>query len=108
MLVACTDHGDIAESKERLCERLRDHVIDLRVSQSVAPTPSAQEFARIGEKRPAQQQLNDSDRHRAAMKQALGEEYVSTCAATLTSEQVVCSLNANDTASIVSCQSGSR
>jgi len=106
LLLGCTEHSnELDESKEKLCERLRNHVVDLKVAQ-LAPTvgPSAEELARMGEKRPPQAQPSVAEGHRAALTHALGDEYISTCVTSVTADQLACSLKAKDTDGLVSCQ----
>ena len=69
------------EPLQRKCERLREHVVDLRV-----------------------QGLPERDQraHRAALSQALGDQFTDRCK-TLTAAQVACALAANEVVVATEC-----
>ena len=77
--------GCSAEDEQRPCDRLRQHIIDLRIDS----VPEADRAA-----------------HRAAMSQALGTTLDAECKA-LTAKQFDCALAAKETAAIASCASTS-
>jgi len=79
---SCADEEESVDSK---CERLRQHVVTLRTDV-----------------------LGEVDRaaHQAALKQALGGQFIADCKA-LTPKQLSCAFSANDTSSIASCLSDS-
>jgi hypothetical protein len=76
---AASEDSDSAH--ERRCERLRDHLVDLRLVDTNI----------------------DAEAHRAAIKQALGDKFVATCATGLTASQVECALAASDSARALEC-----
>lgn len=82
LLLSCADQG---ESIERKCERLRDHVIDLRMEGLPA---------------------SDRDAHRHALKQALGERFADECR-TFTAKQITCGLEAKDISDATACSGAS-
>lgn len=82
-LAACgRDTDDNAVSEQR-CERLRDHVVDVRLASATGV---------------------EREPHRRAMRQALGKDFVSSCVGSLTDAQVQCALKAPDSAAIAACQ----
>ena len=85
ILAGCAKHATDEVDRAR-CERLRGHLVDLRVAE-------------LGELHV------DVAKHRAALQQALGDDFVSTCLASVTSEQMKCALAAGDSASASSCTS---
>jgi len=107
LMLGCTERtSDLGESKQQLCEQLRAHVVDMRVSKipPFATGPTAEDLARVGEKRPPNAIPNVAEGHRAALTRALGDDYVASCVTILTTEQLACSLKAKDTDGLVSCQ----
>jgi hypothetical protein len=64
------------------CEALRDHLVELRLTQTTNVDHAA---------------------HRAAMRRALGDTFVTDCQTMLTARDVDCALNATDTATAVAC-----
>ena len=91
VFAACTS----SESVDREhCERVRDHLVDLRLVQSQGATDSAG--------RPV-----DLEPHRAALKQALGEPFINTCLKEFSLPQVKCLLAAKDSAEATACSSHS-
>jgi len=72
------------------CEEFRDHLIELRLASVASP------------KNPEQQPV-DLAAHRAAMKQAFGEEFLGSCERTLKPKQIKCALAATESASATSC-----
>lgn len=82
-LVASCGGDDDPESStnETPCERLRDHLIDLRLADAKHVDQAA---------------------HRDAMKQSMGADFLESCAK-LDSSQVNCVLDAPDTTSASAC-----
>lgn len=75
LLVAACSGDDGAASRQARCERLRDHVIDLRL---------------------ASVQNVNVEAHREAMRRALGDDFVTSCAATMSDKKLTCALSASD------------
>jgi hypothetical protein len=82
LVIGCASEEESVQSK---CQRLRDHMIDLRVHD----VPEADQAA-----------------HRVALQQALGERFAGECR-TLTSTQMKCAFAANDVVAAAACSSGS-
>ena len=80
-VLGCGTSEDSDETQARQCKQLRDHLVELRVPASHA----------------------DATAHRAAMKTALGDNFVDDCAAKLTPSEVRCALEASDPARAVDC-----
>jgi len=72
---ACSSTDTVDRAK---CERLRNHVIDLRLQETKVLTPA--ELAQ----------------HRAAMTQALGDSFISSCEKSMSLEQINCAMRASD------------
>lgn len=83
-LVGCGG-DDAVESIARPCEQLRDHMVDLRFQRAVG-TP------------------DEIAQHRAAMQQALGAEFVSSCEKLMSPSEVECALRAPDSTTAMACQ----
>jgi hypothetical protein len=66
------------------CEKMRDHVIDLRLADASHV---------------------DREAHRRALTHALGENFVSTCKSAMTGAQVRCVLGAADSKAADACVS---
>jgi hypothetical protein len=64
------------------CEKLRDHLVRLRVSQTTV----------------------DREAHEKAMRAALGADFVNSCASSLSAAQIKCALAAKDSAAATACQ----
>ncbi len=64
------------------CERLRDHLVDLRLADAKGI---------------------DVEPHRAAMKQAMGSSFLAACAKDLTSSQRDCAIAAADSNAAAQC-----
>ncbi len=80
----CAATGDNASVKDRVkCESLRDHIVELRLAQATNV---------------------DRASHRAAMRKALGDTFVTDCQTKLGASEVDCALNATDTAAAVACK----
>lgn len=83
-LAGCSADDEVPVA-ENPCERLREHMIDLRLEG----TPPA-----------------DLASHRDVMRRALGDEFLTNCAASLSAAQIRCALDARDSASAVTCSTG--
>jgi hypothetical protein len=71
------------ESLERRCDRLRDHLVDLRMEG----VPVA-----------------DQASHRVALRQALGEQFADQCKS-MTAKQIDCGLGADEISAAAACAS---
>ena len=78
---ACAKSDDVDRS---MCERYRDHLIDLRF---LASDGSAADLAP----------------HRAAMKHAMGDSFLETCEKTLKANQLDCALAATEPGTATAC-----
>ncbi len=63
------------------CERLRDHLVDVRMASVTA----------------------DHEQHRRAIRTALGDGFLSSCLDLTTESQLRCSLKANDAQALTAC-----
>ena len=79
-LASCAGESSGAAQRSH-CERLRDHLVELRLAGVEA----------------------DVESHRATFKQALGDTFIDRCTAQLTTEQVQCALATRDSARAVKC-----
>lgn len=79
-----TDEDGVAARAR--CEKLRDHVVDLRLADATGV---------------------DTNAHRVAMLHALGDDFVASCSK-LARRQVDCALDARDSAAAAACSSSSR
>jgi hypothetical protein len=61
------------DEPSRRCERMRDHLVDLRLADATGI---------------------DREGSRALMRSALGDDFIDSCARTLTTEQIECALRA--------------
>lgn len=80
-LTACT-HDETVD--HRSCEKLRDHLIDVRVKSDGAAGA-------------------DAAQHRDAMKAALGDDFVDSCERSMSAEQLHCAMNARDLGATRDC-----
>jgi hypothetical protein len=82
-LAACSgDDGSQGSSRHERCERLLDHEIDLRL---------------------AIESNIDVDAHRKVMREALGKDFVASCATKMTDAEVDCALAAADSKAVSAC-----
>lgn len=82
-LTACSPRLlDTDPADTELCTELRDHLVDLRVSEAQGVDVAA---------------------HHAALVQALGTTFVGKCASTLTTQQARCALAAPSVATAAQC-----
>jgi hypothetical protein len=79
---SCSSDDDAETTRRSRCLRLRDHVIELRLVT----------------------QTNAREKHRAAMRDALGEEFVSHCESEITSDRLNCMLSAKDHDTVSKCK----
>jgi len=89
MLVGCAASQ---KDEAKRCTELRDHLVDLRLAQS--------EGAKDALGNPI-----DLEPHRAALKQAMGADFVTQCQKEFTHAQIKCVLAANDSPSATACTS---
>lgn len=90
-LVGCGgSDDDEAVTTARRCERLRDHVVELRLAD-INPETGV-----------------DREAHRKAMTQALGDDFIAGCKTKLSEPQLDCALAAADPASAAACTTASR
>jgi len=76
--------GNESEREQTPCERLRDHVVELRLADATGV---------------------DLVAHREAMRQALGEDFIARCQSAMTERQIECTLDAADLETAASCTS---
>jgi len=69
------------------CERMRDHLIDLKLADATGV---------------------DRDAHREVLRRALGESLVTNCKKSMRAAQVLCILNAADSAAANACVASSK
>lgn len=77
----CTSSDKSERATAAQCERVRDHLVELRVVGTQA----------------------DASAHRDAIKDALGTRFTDECVATVDRGQIDCSLAAKDATSALSC-----
>lgn len=76
--------GEERGGRDRRCEQLREHVVDLRLASVIDVDV-------------------DVAKHRIAMVRALGDDFVTTCVDKLTNEQLECALTATDAQAVARC-----
>ena len=81
VLASCSAEDEVP-AEGHPCERLREHMIDLRIEG----TPAAEQAG-----------------HREVMRRALGDAFLETCATTMSPAQIRCALDARDSAAAASC-----
>jgi hypothetical protein len=84
---ACLGDGPSRPSEPtvaELCERFRDHAIDLQLGDSLADSP-------------------DREAHRRALRASVGDAWVSECASEASVAQLTCAIAATDAESLVQC-----
>jgi len=87
LVVSASCNGDEAEDVElaaRPCTRLRDHLVDLRL-EGVHGAAA------------------DLATHREAMRQALGDDFVAACEASMSVAAISCAATASDLAAASAC-----
>ena len=88
MAAACaSSDGDEREARTKQCERLREHVIDVRLADARGV---------------------DLDAHRAAMRSALGADFLASCSNDMTDTQIECALEASDSGTAAKCGTSRR
>jgi hypothetical protein len=85
--VGCTSTDDVVD-RER-CTKLRDRMITLRL-KGLDATPGVNVSA-----------------HRAALGQAMGDDFINACQRTVTARQIECALAADDLTTAEACRSAS-
>ena len=84
---ACgTDEDDVAPLPETPCERLRDHLVELRMADVTGV---------------------DVEPHKQAMRQAMGPSFLASCARDLTPSQIRCATVAVDSNAASACVTSS-
>ena len=83
-IAGCSGDDDTVVQRVRPCEQLRDHLVDLRV-EGVRGKP------------------DEVAQHRAAMRQALGDDFVASCERQMASTEVDCASKAADLAAVTAC-----
>jgi hypothetical protein len=78
---SCTGGADI-EPPDKQCERMREHLIDVKLADAMEV---------------------DRGAHAAAMRSALGSDFVSRCVETMSDKQRECVLKAVDSAATNAC-----
>jgi hypothetical protein len=81
--VGCSSSSTELEVDRARCTRLRDHLVELRLSDAGADV--------------------DVVAHRLAMKQALGDGFISTCERNLSASELTCALKAQELRAATSC-----
>lgn len=82
LVAACTGDEHDAEVDRRTCEKLRDHLVEVRLKDAVPADVAA---------------------HRSAMKKVLGEDFIASCSKDLSPAQVKCALAATDNTAASNC-----
>jgi hypothetical protein len=108
VIVGACSTGDRAR-----CQKLRDHLVDLRLAGASAaterppalPKPADPQPAGIAASTPTQRPLTEAEiaAHRRVLSQALGENFVSSCEKTLSPKQLDCALAAADSPAAAAC-----
>ena len=83
LAVSCStppNESDVADAQ--LCTQLRDHLVELRASETAGIDIAA---------------------HRRALAQAMGDAFVSACTTSLTVKQVKCALSCDSLATATEC-----
>jgi hypothetical protein len=86
MLIGCGggSNEDETLAGAQQCERLRDHLVDLRLATAT----------NLGK---------DLEQHRAALTQALSRQFIETCTKSKSEAQVACALAAQDSQAATDC-----
>lgn len=92
VIAACAAHQE-PENPEARCAKLRDHLVDLRLDDVRGSAAGL-----------------DLDAHRAAMKRALGADFINECAARMSEAQLDCAIASKTLSASSGCvdQSASR
>jgi len=88
-LVSCATRSDEVD-RQADCERMREHVIDLRVAG----------FDRV---RTSDGKKVDLAGHRDALRDALDSHFVGNCVARMSDTELMCRKNATDITALRSC-----
>lgn len=78
---SCGSGDETEAATARQCEQLRDHLVELRLQGTNL----------------------DVAAHRAAIRQSLGDDFVGTCTAQMTRDQIRCALAASDAPDALEC-----
>ena len=89
LMAACTAHEQPQNPEER-CAKLRDHLVDLRLEDVRGSAAGL-----------------DLDAHRAAMKRALGSDFIAECAARMSETQLDCAMASRTLSASNDCVDGS-
>lgn len=119
LCLGCSSSDEVTRDR---CVQLRDHLADLRLRDAVdgkqMPTvqtlPPVQVATRAGAKKLETQQLSiatvpiDVAAHRAALTQAMGENFLATCQQKISSNRLRCMVDAPDSAALAECTAPTR
>jgi hypothetical protein len=75
------------EDRPRRCERLRDHLVDLRLATASGLTRA------------------EIEQHRVTMQTSLDARFIASCAERMTDEQLACALRADNAQAASACTS---
>ena len=78
---SCGSGDETEAATARQCEQLRDHLVELRLQDASI----------------------DGAKHRAAIRQSLGDGFIDTCTAQVTRDQIRCALAASDAPDALEC-----
>ena len=84
MLVGCGADDGAEVERQRPCDQLLEHMLDLSESG-------------------ARNDPKDLAAHRAAMRQAIGDRFLASCEQSMSSDQIDCAAKAGDLASATAC-----
>ncbi|MFN0246111.1 MAG: hypothetical protein ACKV2T_04335 [Kofleriaceae bacterium] len=91
LIAACatcgTDESDDAPTPSTPCERLRDHLVELRMADVRGV---------------------DVEPHREAMKQSMGTSFLATCTKDFTSSQLGCAMASTDLVAAGQCMTAAK
>lgn len=107
-MTACGSSMTDQEAKRQRCVELRDHLIELRLSdvgaQAIVPTIETTTSPQ-GHTAKVVVPPIDMRAHRAAMRSALGDRFLGSCQTAMTDGQVQCALGATSSAAAAACSS---
>lgn len=83
LLIAACSHDEVVDKTK--CMQMRDHLVELRLASATGSDDM------------------DLAQHRTAMKQALGNSFLSECEHTMTIEQLHCAMKATDLSASIDC-----
>jgi hypothetical protein len=79
---ACASRDEDGRASTSRCEKLRDHLVDLRLADASGV---------------------DREAHRKVMQRALGDDFVTSCTSSLSGAQIKCALDAKTLSDATSC-----